>query len=158
MRAGKNTTNARVSRSDDYRSPREAFDLLFNYVPRDKLVWAPFYFDGVLNMPDDIKYIHSNNDFFLYEPDNFEILIDNPPYSVKQKVFDRCEQFGKPYALLVPFDTLERQYMADIMKTKDVTIIIPKKRYKFNEMSFTPAFKTIWICVGFNLGREIIHE
>jgi len=109
-------------------------------------------------MPTDIKYIHTDKDFFTYEPDTYDMIVDNPPYSLKRQIFARCETIGKPYALLVPFDTLERQYMNNIFKTKDVTVIVPKKIYKFNDNKVTMPFKSVFICVGFGLDKQLIFE
>lgn len=156
MRQGSNTKTK--FKTDDYTTPPEAFELLFNYIPRDKMVWSPFYCKGKLNMPTDIKYIHTDKDFFTYEPTKYDYIIDNPPYSIKQKIFERCETLDKPYCLLVPLDTIERVYMNEIMKTKDVSIIIPRKRYKFNDNKVTMPFKAVWVCVGFGLERQLIFE
>ena len=156
MRQGKQTKCPK--KDDDYSTPVEAFQLLFDYIPHDKQIWSPFYKNGKLNMPPDINVIHEDKDFFQYEPDTYDYIVDNPPYSIKQQIFERCETIGKPYALLLPFDTCERQYMNNIMKTRDVSIIVPHKRYKFNDNKFTPPFKTVWFCVGFDLDRQMIFE
>ena len=156
MRQGSNTKCPK--KDDDYTTPIESYQLLFDYIPRDNINWDPFYCEGKLNVPEDTTFIHENKDFFDYEPDKYNYIISNPPYSIKQKIFERCLALGKPFALLVPFDTMERQYMNEIFKKNDVTIIVPHKRYKFNENKFTPPFKTVWVCVGFNLDRQMIFE
>tara|TARA_R110001632_G_scaffold192644_1_gene313481 strand:+ start:5299 stop:5772 length:474 start_codon:yes stop_codon:yes gene_type:complete len=157
MRQGKQTRCPK--KDDDYSTPIEAFELLFEFIPRDKWVWSPFFMNGAdLNMPKDIQIIHEHRDFFDYQPHNFEFIVDNPPYSLKKEIFKRCETIGKPYALLVPFDSLERQYLNETMRTRDVTVIIPRKRYKFNDNKVTMPFKSVWICVGFNLGKQLIFE
>lgn len=156
MRSGRNTKTK--FKTDDYSTPKEAYELLFKFIPRDKINWDPFYFDGKLNMPDDIKVIHEDKDFFEYQPNQYDHIISNPPYSIKEKIFERCERIGKPYALLVPMDTLERKYINEIMKTKDVSVIIPIQRYKYNDCKFTPPFKSVWICVGFGLSKQLIFE
>jgi len=156
MRQGINTKCPK--RDDNYNTPPEAFDLIFSYIPRDKKVWCPFYNNGDLSIPKDIDVIHENKDFFAYVPEKWDYIVDNPPYSIKKQIFERCLSLGKPFALLVPFDSLERQYVSSMLKHNDFTVIIPHTRYKFNEMSFTPPFKCVFICVGFNLGRQIIFE
>ena len=157
MRQGSNAKCPK--KDDDYSTPKEAFDLLFDHIPRDKWVWSPFFMNGAdLNMPEDIKVIHEDKDFFEYEPDKYDFICDNPPYSIKQKIFERCLSLNKPFALLVPFDTMERQYMNKIFKTNDVSIIVPHKRYKFNTNKVTMPFKSVWICVGFGLDRQMIFE
>ena len=161
MRKGKNEINYKI-KNDDYSTPIEAFQLIFKYVDKSQKVWCPFFNDGSLvNHLEslEVNYIHSNTDFFTYEPD-FEILIDNPPYSIKQKVFERCIALDKPFALLVPMDTLDRQYFSKLFKDKDITIIIPIKRYNFvsNEKKTSVPFKCIWICCNFKLDKQIIFE
>ena len=153
--------NIIFKKNNDYTTPFEAWELIFKYIKcRDK-VWAPFYNDGELSQHLDklkINYIHINKDFFTYEPDDWSFVLDNPPYSIKQKVFERLELLGKPYALLVPMDTLERQYIAKILKNKDFTIIIPNVRYSYKEGKCTAPYKTVWFCVGFGLGSQIIFD
>ena len=156
MRQGRQTKCPK--RDDNYNTPAEAFNLIFQYVPKNKRVWSPFYNTGNLSMPDDIDVIHENKDFFNYIPESWDCIIDNPPYSIKKQIFERCLSLGKPFALLVPFDSLERQYVSSMLKHNDFTVIIPYTRYKFNEMSFTPPFKCVWVCVGFDLKRQIIFE
>ena len=156
MRQGKQTRCPK--KDDNYNTPIEAFELLFQFIPRDKIVWSPFYNDGNLNMPKDIKCIHTDNDFFQYEPDTYDMIVDNPPYSRKKEIFERCEKLGAPYALLVPFDSLERQYLNETMKTRDVTVVIPRKRYKYNDNKVTMPFKSVWVCIGFGLKRQLIFE
>ena len=157
MRQGSNTKCPK--KDDNYSTPKEAFDLLFKFIPRDKTVWSPFFMNGAdLNMPKDINVIHTDKNFFEYQPDTYDFICDNPPFSKKREIFERCEKLNKPYALLVPFDTLERQYMNTIMKTRDVTVVIPKKRFKFNDNKVTMPFKSVWICVGFGLDKQLIFE
>jgi len=153
--------NITFKKSDNYTTPFEAWELIFKYIKvRDK-VWCPFFCKGDLSQHLDklkINYIHINKDFFTYEPD-FSVVIDNPPYSIKQKVFERLEALGKPYALLIPLDSLERQYISKILKNKtDYTIIIPNVRYSFKEGKCTAPYKTVWFCVGFGLGDKIIFD
>ena len=162
MRKGKNEYNFREKR-DDYNTPIEAFQLIFKYVDKSQKVWCPFFNDGSLSNHLNtlgVNYIHSNTDFFTYEPEEYNCIVDNPPYSIKQKVFERCIALEKPFALLVPMDTLDRQYFSKLFKDKDFTIIIPKTRYNFvsNEKKLTPAFKCIWICCKMNLLQQIIFE
>jgi hypothetical protein len=157
MRQGKNTKCP--EKNDNYNTPIIAFELIFKYINiKNKQIWLYFYNNGELNeLLTNYNIIHENKDFFDYTPE-YDYIIDNPPYSIKQKIFERCVDLNKPFALLVPFDTLERLYMNNIMKTKDVTVIIPKKRYKFNCNKSTMPFKSIWICIGFNLGKQLIFE
>ena len=160
MRKGNNETY--LNRSDNYETQQEAFDLLFKYIKieKDKKVWAPFYCNNLIkSYTFPFELIHTKSDFFETNIE-FDYIIDNPPYSVKEKVIRRCVELGNPFCLLLPIDTLERQYISTLFKDENFTIIIPKKRWRFiNQGSkVTMPFKTCFFCVGFNLNKQIIFE
>lgn len=48
-------------------------------------------------------------DFFEYEPKEWDIIVSNPPFSVKDQVLERVYSFGKPFALLLPLNSLQGQ-------------------------------------------------
>ena len=103
--------------------------------------------------------IHTNSEFFETNIE-YDYIIDNPPYSCKEKVIRKCIELNKPFCLLLPIDTLERKYISNLFKDEDFTVIIPKKRWKFinNGSKVTMPFKTAWFTIGFGLKRQIIFE
>ena len=160
MRKGKHETY--LNRCDDYETEKESFDLLFKYVKieKNKKVWFPFYCNNLIkSYTFPFQMIHAETDFFETNIE-YDYIIDNPPYSCKEKVIRRCVDLGRPFCLLLPIDSLERKYISSLFKDEDFTIIIPKKRWKFiNENSkVTMPFKTMWIVCGFGLERQIIFE
>jgi hypothetical protein len=159
MRKGKQEKPLTIN--DNYSTYKVAFDLLFKYIDVvNKNVWFPFYNDGLINSYNfSCNVIHNHSDFFETKVD-YDFIIDNPPYSMKQKIFQKCIELGKPFALLVPIDTLERQYISKLLVDKDFTIIIPYQRYNFikNGCKKTMPFKTCWFCLGFGLGKQIIFN
>ena len=160
MRKGSNETY--LNRSDNYETTKEAFDLLFKYIhiKKHERVWAPFYCSGLINKYEfPFELIHTKTDFFETEV-CFNFIIDNPPYSCKEKVIRRCIELNRPFCLLLPLDTLDRKYISTLFKDKDFTLIIPKKRWKFinNGSKVTMGFKTCWFCIGFGLNKQIIFE
>lgn len=46
-------------------------------------------------------------DFFKYEPEHWDIMISNPPFSKKDDVLQRAFEFGKPFALLLPCNSIQ---------------------------------------------------
>ncbi len=44
-------------------------------------------------------------DFFTYQPGLWTIQITNPPYSIKYEWIERSFELGRPFALLVPYET-----------------------------------------------------
>ena len=160
MRKGKQETY--LNKCDDYSTQKEAFDLLFKYVKieKNKKVWAPFYNEGLINQYEfPFQMIHTETDFFETNIE-YDYLIDNPPYSVKEKVIRRCIDLRRPFCLLLPIDSLERKYISTLFKDRDFTVIIPKKRWKFinNGSKVTLPFRSCWFCIGFNLNKQIIFE
>ena len=158
------------SEKNDYNTPIEAWELLIDHI-KDKNIkfWLPFYNDGsikqMLQKKLKINVIHQNKDFFSYEPKSYDVIADNPSYFQKEKVFRRCVELDKPFALLVPMETVERKYFADMFKgDKRIQIIIPKKRYEFestySDSSGKIPFKSVWICWKMNLKSKnnIIFE
>jgi hypothetical protein len=150
----------KIGKSDNYDTPDAPLNLLYKYIPRDKCVWDPFFNTGQIRnyyIKNKIKFIHDDRDAFNYLPE-YDILVSNPPFSIKKDCFKLALQLGKPFAYLVPLDTIERQYWTEMFKDKDFTLIIPKKRIKFTESNMTCPFKLIWITYGFNLNKQIIME
>lgn len=150
----------KIGITDNYDTPDEPLNLLYKYIPRDKIVFDPFFNTGQIRnyyIKNNIKFIHEDRDAFNYLPE-FNILVSNPPYSNKKDCFKLALKLGKPFAYLVPLDTIERQYWTEMFKDKDFTLIIPKKRIKFTDSRITCPFKLIWITYGFNLGKQIIME
>ncbi len=156
------TSNFTGSKNDNYTTPKEAWELIFQYVSKTKRVWQPFFNEGTAGeylKELNINSYHEDKDFFEYEPE-FDYLIDNPPYSIKEKIFKRCIELDKPFALLLPMDTLERRYFKKMFNGKDLTIIIPNKRFNFygGENKGTAPFKTAWFCYNFKLGQQLIFQ
>jgi hypothetical protein len=154
-------------RRDNYNTPIEAWDLILSQMKEiPKGIWCPFFNDGSLTKmlkKRNISIIHKNKDFFTYEPDNWSVIIDNIPFSIKNKVFERCKNLGKPFACLVPIDTLERKYFQNLFKDdKKLQIIIPNKRYNYEgyDNNNNVPFKSIWVCYKMNLKtkNQIIFE
>lgn len=58
-----------------------------------------------------IIYTHIDEDknFFYYEPDNYDIIISNPPFSQKDDILKRLYELNKPYAMLLPIPSLQGQ-------------------------------------------------
>ena len=148
---------------NDYNTPIEAWILLIQNMRKVKglTFWLPFYNDGsikkeIVKHTDDINIIHHKTDFYSYEPEQYDIIADNPPYNNKEFVLKRCLELGKPFALLLPMETMERQFFSDMFKNdKLLQVIIPRRRYEFsskyaNSQGKVP-FKSVWITYNMNL-------
>ena len=154
----------------DYNTPIAAWKLLLdNMQNTDVTFWLPFYNDGSIKNEITkrfgIKVIHKNKDFYNYEPKSYDVIADNPPFYNRVEVLKRCKKLSKPFALLVPMETVEREYFSDMFKGDSrMQVIVPRKRYEFtskyeNSTNKVP-FKSVWITYKMNLKSKnnIIFE
>lgn len=96
-------------------SPFYITDHIVKYLPKDKIIWTPFdcgwsaFYQRLKE--EGYKVIRSSlqegQDFFAYEPDEWDIIVSNPPFSLKDKVLDRLYSFNKPFAILLPLNSLQ---------------------------------------------------
>jgi len=144
--------NGRVSLSiqDKYNTPKNAWEDILQYIPKTQALWLPFYHDGsakaVVESLGYTNVYHEHRDFFTY--DNEGLCIDNPPFSIKEKIIKKLMLRNKPFSLLLPLDTLERKYMKKYIQ--DLQIVIPASRYSYvedtDDKKSKPPFKSCWFC------------
>ena len=93
----------------------------------------------------------TGHDFFNYEPDNYDVIVTNPPYSLKYKWLERCYQLGKPFALLVPFTTIaaggalklyRRHGWEELRLTKRINFSMPNTGFR----NAGAQFPVLWLC------------
>ena len=53
------------------------------------------------------SHIDDGEDFFTYEPKEYDIIVSNPPFSIKDAIIERTYELNKPFALLLPLDSLQ---------------------------------------------------
>jgi len=147
--------------SDNYITNSDEWKRIKEYIPKDKIIWSPFYCDGkqkeyFKDMGFDI--IHEDKDFFAYEPE-FDLIIDNPPFSKKREVLVRLKELDKPFILIAPSMMLSYKYFQELFKDH-IQIIIPQKRICFKNLNsdkknYTPPFASFYYCYKINLERDI---
>jgi len=130
------------NRFDDYMSPKSAWDAIKNIIPKNKIIWEPFYGDG--KSGQYLKELGFNN--VIHEPDvdfflnnKGDIIISNPPFSKAQKVLKRLVELNKPFILILPVSKITTNYFYDIIgfdenKSKKFKILIPRKRIQFGKL------------------------
>jgi hypothetical protein len=107
----------RTEKGDETYTPFYAVEPVLKYIPADKTVWCPFdeewsaYY--CLMKERGYRVIRSSlsegQDFFRYEPEAWDIIVSNPPFSKKDRVLERLYSFGKPFAILLPLMALQGQ-------------------------------------------------
>lgn len=97
--------------NDEIYTPAHLITPLLKYLNdyKDKIIWCPFdteksEFVKVLK-ENGFKVVYSHiatgQDFLEYEPKEWDIIISNPPFSLKFEIFERVFNFKKPFILLM---------------------------------------------------------
>jgi hypothetical protein len=153
---------------DACQTPAYAIDPLLPYLVEGWNIWEPAagegYLEGALYdsgfsvIPSDIL---TGQNFFEFEPDSWDCLITNPPFSVKYKWLERCYQLGKPFALLMPVETLGTKSAAVLFEEFGTEIIFVRPRINFKMPNKGwdgggAQFPVAWYTWKLNIGRAMI--
>ena len=125
----------KFGKHDDYMTPKSAWETIKDFIPKDKVIWEAFYGDGksgdyLRELGFDV--IHEPIDFF--EHDKGDIVISNPPFTLKKRIFERLFELDKPFIILCSQQVLFTQYFQKIVKDKKLQIIVPPKRIQFKKL------------------------
>ena len=148
--------------SDNYATDKKGWEIIKEYIPDNKIIWSPFYCDGkqkeyFKELGYDI--IHEDKDFFNYTP-NYDIIIDNPPFSKWKDVCNRLKELDKPFILLAFPKVFLLKGFTNLFKD-ELQIIIPNKRPTFTHLTnpkqgYTPPFGVWYFCYKLNLNKDLI--
>ncbi len=145
--------------NDNYYSKKEVWEKIQQYIPKDKVIYEPFYGDG--KSGEYLKelgcnVIHKPVDFF---ENNFvyDCIVSNPPFSIRQKVFTRLKELDKPFIIVMFPIVLSCKWFLDLYD--DIQIIIPKSRVKFygnGKTNYTPNGGVWYFCWKMDLPKDLI--
>ena len=137
---------------------------IIKYIPESKIIWFPFdteHSEFVLKFRAagfEVVYSHicKGQDFFEYEPPQWDVLVSNPPFSRKVDVFDRCLKLGKPFALLMSNYWLNNVAPCRLFLNAELELLMFDKRIQFGEGKNVP-FNSSYFCHRV-LPKPIIFE
>lgn len=102
-------------------TPNDATDMIVPFLRRDWVIWQPFAGEGHMTRrlrehgftvvsselrTQGVEADYTGKDYLAWEPPHWDVVIDNPPGSAKYECIARALQLGRPWAFLVPLDTL----------------------------------------------------
>lgn len=160
LRGGKRMIQ--FNNDDDWNTPKSVWESIAHLLPKNKVIWECFYGDGksgeyLTELGFNIE--HHKIDFFEDPSFNYDLLVSNPPYSCKPKVFKRLAEIDKPWVMLVPVSTMTKKFLKTYFKDK-VQIIIPKSRIHFlkaGKQTKGSWFDTMFLCHRMNLEKDITY-
>ena len=154
--------------NDECYTPDYGVEPILKYIPKDATVWCPFDTEEsqfVIQISKQNKVIRSHlesgQDFFDYEPDEWDMIVSNPPFTDKRKFFERALSFNKPFALIMTNTWLNDSAPKQLFKDRDLQLLMFDKRMKFispdgrNNDKIT--FSSSYYCWNF-LPKQIIME
>lgn len=153
---------------DDFQTPPEALTPLLKYIPKNKIIWECACGKGNLVKGfENLGYKVTGSDaltgqsFFLYEPEKYDVIVTNPPFSLKQEFLEHAYCLGKPFAFLLPLTTFETRKRQDLFKKYGVEVILFDRRINFETPSGNGSsswFATAWFTNGLNIGSQLSYE
>lgn len=151
-------------------TPFYAVDHIIKYLPKDKTIWLPFdeewsAFNQRLT-EEGFTIVRSSlsegKDFFTYEPEEWDLIVSNPPFSIKDKILKRLYELNKPFAVLLPLNSLQGKTRYQYFKqgiqilTFDARICYHTKDDMKNIQKGSP-FATAYFCKDL-LPKDLIIE
>lgn len=156
---------------DACQTPGYALDPLLPDVPPTWTIWEPACGEGLLvDAFYDAGYseqavigtdILAGHNFFEYEPAGWDCIITNPPFSIKYDWLKRCYALGKPFALLLPVETLGAKTAQELFAAHGLEVMFLDKRvnFKMPNKGWDGAgaqFPVAWFTWQFNLGAQMV--
>lgn len=154
------------NKNDELKTPPILVNILLNHLyaysvnfrinnKREPIIWCPFDDENSeyvrIFKEKEFEVVNSNIndgfDFFNYEPENWDIIISNPPFSQKLKVFERLFSFNKPFAMLMNMMAINYQEIGSLFVGKKIQFLIPDKKISFNGK--TSSFCSGYVCHDF---------
>ena len=156
--------------SDEVYTPDYAVKPILKFLKPGSVIWCPFdtedseYVKIFKEAGYKVIYSHIDNgqNFFEFEPkEDYDVIISNPPFSIKDDILRRLNELDKPYAMLMPLPALHGQKRFKYLKGSQALIFDKRinyfKDYKTKEIQKGISFASIYICKDF-LPKDLIFE
>jgi hypothetical protein len=154
-------------KNDECYTPEYGVTPILKYIPKNAIVWCPFdteesEFVKQISQQNKVifSHIHQGQDFFTYEPQQWDVLISNPPFTNKRKYFERALSFNKPFALIMSNTWLNDAAPKQLFRDKELQLLLFDKRMHFinnGVVQKRTTFSSSYYCWNF-LPKQIIME
>ena len=149
-------------------TPRYGVLPIVKYLPKDKIIWCPFdkedseFVKVLTEQGYKVVYSHIENgqDFYTYEPKEWDILVSNPPFTNMRQIFERALSFGKPFALIMSNTWLNDSAPKQVFKDKQLQLLMFEERMKFSNNGVVQnkiTFSSSYFCYNL-LPKDIVMD
>lgn len=150
----KNQINTIKKNKDELYTPRILAESIIHYIPKKSIIWCPFDTEKseiVKAMKKNdceviATHIDTGHDFFYYEPEKYDYIVSNPPFSKKLAILKRVYRLNKQFALIFGIPMLNYQEIGEFFLDKEIQLLIPDKRVSFDGGG--SSFNCSWFCKG----------
>ena len=174
---GKRSLKRAFKAQDEYFTPSILVNMLVPYLKlwevafatehnRQPIIWLPFdteeskYYTILREEGFQVVRSHLNDDkdFFLWHPEQFDLIVSNPPFSRKLEVFEHIIfDLKKPFVLLMNMMAINYQEIGNLFQfvNPKIQFIIPDKKVSFD--GNTSSFCSGYVCYDFIDHTECVH-
>ena len=149
------TESSRRGPYDELYTPAGAVSHLVPHLPRGRVIWESAPGTGSLSdalRSHGFKVVAAQQDYFTWEPQEWDIQVTNPPFSKKAQWLQRANDLGKPWAILLPVTSLGSRACQVQLVGADI-LFLPKR------IDFTgrraPWFAVAWYTRDLRLPQQI---
>lgn len=170
---GINGTRKAVSRNDEYYTHVYAIEPILKYLKPNQIIWCPFSTKD----SNFVKLLRENNhtvihthidtgDDFFNTIKKCDIIIDNPPYTIKNDVLTRLFKLKIPFMMLLNAAGLfDGQYRFNLFNKNKFELMIMDKRIEYftdynkpqKSTKKSPPNPSIYFCSNV-LPNQIVFE
>lgn len=151
------------SKNDEFYTPKYAVLPILQYLKEDSVVWCPFDDERsqfVVQLREAghtviATHLWQGVDFFTTTCPECDYIISNPPYSLKNEVFTRLFDLGKPFAMLVGIVGLfESRKRVGLFSSHDFEVLYLAKRVSYfrdygdTKPALNPPFQSAYVTRG----------
>lgn len=151
--------NKKDKKNDNWTTPSWVWDALLPHIPKDKVIWEPFYnegFSGEYLNSKGLNVIHNEGEDF-FQHNKGDIIISNPPFTIKKDVLKRLKELDKPFMMLLPLDTIDRQYFQKIFRNdleKISLYFLPRRIDFINKDTGYQPYRLSTVFVGYKVSDK----
>ena len=150
-------------KDDDYETTEEIWKMIYPYMKNYVSLYEPFYCSGKsgeILKSFGLNVIHEDEDFFEnYMKHDYDLIVSNPPFSIKKQVFDTLHKINKPFIMISPVSIITKLFFREKYEDEDITILIPLRRLQFSKKDKQLSrcwFDCIFVCYKLGLDKQII--
>lgn len=156
-------------KNDECYTPRYGVEPLLEFLPhfKEKTIWCPFdteesefvkcFRENGYNVVN--SHIRSGQDFYLYQPEKWDLIVSNPPFTNKREIFKRAISFNKPFCLLMSLTWLNDSTPKKLFRGKGLQLLMFEERMKFvGQDNGKINFSSAYFCRNFLPEQIVIRD